>query len=80
MDADSKLLTEFLSYVQADSARLAHLVSSLGQTQATSMNSSKRSYPFRDTCDVMNPTLLSIYFTPKSSWSPTQITGRERDL
>lgn len=38
MDADSKLLTEFLSYLQADAARLAHEVSSLGQTQATSMN------------------------------------------
>ncbi|KAH9071165.1 hypothetical protein EDB83DRAFT_2366879 [Lactarius deliciosus] len=38
MDADSKLLIEFLSYLQADTARLAHAVSSLGQTQATLMN------------------------------------------
>ncbi len=53
MDADSKLLTEFLSYLQADTARLALEVSSLGQTQATSMNSSKCIYPFRDVCDVI---------------------------
>ncbi|KAI0256980.1 atypical/PIKK/PI4K protein kinase [Lactifluus subvellereus] len=38
MDADSKLLTEFLSILQVDAARLAHDVSSLGQAQATSMN------------------------------------------
>ena len=40
MDADSKLLTEFLSLLQADTARLAHEVSSLGHAQATSLNSS----------------------------------------
>lgn len=42
MDADSKLLKEFLSVLQADTARLAHEVSSLGHAQATSMNSSGR--------------------------------------
>ena len=42
MDADSKLLKEFLSVLQADAARLAHEVSSLGHAQATSMNSSRR--------------------------------------
>jgi phosphatidylinositol 4-kinase len=41
MDADSKLLKEFLSVLQADAARLAHEVSSLGHAQATSMNSSR---------------------------------------
>lgn len=41
MDADSKLLTEFLSVLQQDTARLAHEVSSLGHVQATSMNSSR---------------------------------------
>ena len=40
MDADSKLLTEFLSLLQADTARLAHEVSSLGHAQATSLNPS----------------------------------------
>ncbi|KAH9981001.1 hypothetical protein BGW80DRAFT_1501409 [Lactifluus volemus] len=39
VDADSKLLTEFLSVLQADTARFALEVSSLGQAQATSMNS-----------------------------------------
>ena len=41
MDADSKLLTEFLSLLQADTARLAHEVSSLGHAQAASMNPSQ---------------------------------------
>ncbi|KAI9508312.1 hypothetical protein F5148DRAFT_1275830 [Russula earlei] len=39
MDADSKLLSEFLSFLQTDTARLAHEVSSLGNAQAISMNS-----------------------------------------
>jgi hypothetical protein len=67
MDADSKLLAEFLSYLQADTARLAHEVSSLGQTQATSMNASKYIYPFRDTCNVINMAQPSIHFAPENS-------------
>ncbi|KAI0275884.1 atypical/PIKK/PI4K protein kinase [Russula aff. rugulosa BPL654] len=39
MDADSKLLTEFLTVLQKDTARLAHEVSSLGHMQAASLNS-----------------------------------------
>ncbi|KAI0273304.1 atypical/PIKK/PI4K protein kinase [Gloeopeniophorella convolvens] len=39
MDADSKLLKEFLSCLQADTARLAHEISSLGQARASMMNS-----------------------------------------
>jgi len=46
MDADSKLLTEFLSVLQTDTARLAHEVSSLGHTQAASLNSSNCTSPF----------------------------------
>ena len=41
IDADSKLLTEFLSCLQADTARFALEVSSLGNAQATSMNSGR---------------------------------------
>lgn len=51
MDADSKLLTEFLSLLQADTARLAHEVSSLGHAQATSMNSSKRVFFLGARCE-----------------------------
>jgi phosphatidylinositol 4-kinase len=63
MDADSKLLTEFLSYLQADAARLAHEVSSLGQTQATSMNPSKYMHPFCDACDAINLTQRIAYIS-----------------
>jgi hypothetical protein len=52
MDADSKLLTEFLSLLQADTARLALEVSSLGHAQATSMNSSQYSFLFAQVCNV----------------------------
>ncbi|KAI0064541.1 hypothetical protein BV25DRAFT_1930940 [Artomyces pyxidatus] len=40
MDADTKLLSEFLSCLQSDSARLSHQISSLGPAQAASSNSS----------------------------------------
>jgi hypothetical protein len=48
MDADSKLLTDFLSLLQADTARLAHEVSSLGHAQATSMNLSQYIFPLTE--------------------------------
>ncbi|KAI0046132.1 atypical/PIKK/PI4K protein kinase [Auriscalpium vulgare] len=39
MDADHRLLQEFLSVINLDTARLSHQISSLGPMQAASMNS-----------------------------------------
>lgn len=69
MDADSKLLTEFLSILQLDAARLAHEVSSLGQTQATSMNSSKCTYPFSQLQSMKKRCLNSGYISRLKSHS-----------
>jgi hypothetical protein len=77
MDADSKLLTEFLSVLQADNARLAHEVSSLGHAQATSMNSS-RCTSFSYVCKWLNFFIFSLCVAPKKSQCPTQTVGGKR--
>jgi hypothetical protein len=79
MDADSKLLSEFLSFIQTDTARLAHDVSSLGQVQATSMNQSTCTF-FFPTCYLNDRTLLSICFARQKSQRPPQASGGERTL
>ena len=79
MDADSKLLTEFLSVLQQDTARLAHEVSSLGHVQATSMNSSRCTFFLLKICEW--PHLhFSICFASKKSQCPTQTARGERTL
>jgi phosphatidylinositol 4-kinase A len=69
MDTDSKLLTEFLSFLQADTARLALEVSSLGQAQATSMNSGKRTCPFSQVRSMNKCFLTSAYVSRLKSHS-----------
>jgi hypothetical protein len=79
MDADSKLLTEFLSVLQTDTARLAHEVSSLGHMQAASLNSSRCTSLFCRVLEWLNPH-LSICFASQESQCPTQTAGGERTL